>query len=273
MNDVMTAVHRQSLLKFMKRGTLELPLFIKYLRTPLIKRFERRYYQEASFIHLQTSSERDEAYRMLGRSYAVHFEKVHVAPNGIDASFIKLEYEGYDSNILLFMTSLEGSRAKEGQWFLKKIWPMVRERTDLTLYLVGSKPNGLTNLNDDRIVLKGFVEDLPQMCAQSAIGILPIFHKSGIINRLNDMLSVGMPVICTSAPASTLPDLINGKHVLIADNALDFADKIVQLYGNIELREKMSQDAKQFMKTRPTWNDFVNKLSNGLMNLSKAGDK
>ena len=93
-----------------------------------------------------------------------HRPEVIVLPNGVNEEIKECQYEGRDSNILLFMTHLQGARKFEHRWFMSKVWPIIREKTDMVLWIVGSAPETKFGwMDDERIKVLGFVESLKSL--------------------------------------------------------------------------------------------------------------
>ena len=55
-------------------------------------------------------------------------------------------------------------------------------------------------------------------------------------------------------------DLIPGKEILIADDPEDFAEQVLQLLSNPELREELSQNGRRAVEERYDWNMVSNTL-------------
>ena len=265
LNDVLTAEFMDSGHKFKKRRTKEFYLLFRMLRQWPIKRFERKLMQQADLIHVQSKVEVEKARKIFGKDFEENEYKFAPVANGVDTDFLALKHNGEHSNKILFVTPLSGARKLESHWFLKYVWPSIKNSTDLILVLVGRPPElPMTLLKDARIQIAGRVSDLGRSYQEATIGILPIFHRSGLINRLQDGMSVGLPMVCTQEVASTIPDLVNGRHVMIAKDAEDFASCVIQLYKEIETRKLLSRHAKSFMEKRSTWNEYGHRIESRL---------
>ena len=113
-------------------------------------------------------------------------------------------------------------------------------------------------LDDERIEVIGFAEDLLAVFEKTCLMALPIFHDSGYINRMYHALNAGIPLITTSWPPATDSRLKNGIHLSVADEAISFADKVLELYKDRNLRTRMSKSSRDVVSDDITWNESSN---------------
>ncbi len=64
----------------------------------------------------------------------------------------------------------------------------------------------------------GYVEDLTELIAQSAVFIVPLHAGGGMRVKIVDAWSWGIPIVSTTIGAEGL-DYVAGEHLLIADDA------------------------------------------------------
>ncbi len=254
LHDVKTSSYRNAGIKYLRGNVRDLQTLQRYLRSPLMKKQERRVLNACDVIHVVSESERLKAEKLVGNSDIT--QKIIVLPNGIDQSLIVRSYKGYMSNVLLFMTHLHGSRQTEARWFLRKVWPKIRANSDLELWFVGAPPRSHDKFDDERIKIKGFVKDLGEILEKVCISILPIFHNCGYINRLHDAMAAGVPVVLTSYPASTAPDLVDGEEIVIANSPEHFAEAVVNLYNDENRRLEISKSGKRYCAQQSNWNEL-----------------
>ncbi|MFC2048978.1 glycosyltransferase, partial [Elusimicrobiota bacterium] len=71
--------------------------------------------------------------------------------------------------------------------------------------------------------------------------------------------SCGMPVITTALGADGI-GAIAGEHLIVADTPSDFAEKVLLLMEDNNLRRKLSENAYQFVKEQYDWPVVVQQL-------------
>jgi glycosyltransferase involved in cell wall biosynthesis len=72
-------------------------------------------------------------------------------------------------------------------------------------------------------------------------------------------MALGRPVVSTSIGCEGL-DVVNGLHLLIADNAAQFAEKIMCLMTDKELYQRIVKEARQFVEGKHDWDIIAGQL-------------
>jgi len=86
--------------------------------------------------------------------------------------------------------------------------------------------------------------------------VAPIWSGGGTRLKILEAMSLGTPVIATSKGAEGLgarPE----EHILIADDPQLFADHVVRLLCDDELRNSISANALQFIKDHYDWKKLM----------------
>lgn len=244
-------------------------------RTPLIFLYERRYLKHIAAVHVQTPLELERVERLFWGS--IRKPVVFAAGNGVRAERLHspLRSKPRKAPIILFMTHLSGGRARESQWFLRKVWPLVvRSRPDAELWLVGTPPADtdffLQSLHG-QVRVKGYVSDLDACLAQATVGVIPTLHSSGWMNRIADYFKAGLPLVACSEPLRTVPNLKPGHHALQADHPDDFAESILKLVNSPETACHQARAARDLINTFPTWEETVALVETQLHKVSANG--
>jgi glycosyltransferase involved in cell wall biosynthesis len=156
------------------------------------------------------------------------------------------------------------------QYFVKDIWPLIRKKLPNTkLLIIGSNPpDEVTELgkNDNFIDVVGFVEDLDPYFDSCRISIAPLRFGAGIKGKIGTSASYGVPCVATSLAVEGM-DLIDGVNVLVADEDENFADKVVKLYNNDELWNRISRNSLDFVKRNYSFDMGKTRLQNLLNSL------
>jgi glycosyltransferase involved in cell wall biosynthesis len=83
--------------------------------------------------------------------------------------------------------------------------------------------------------------------------VVPIRKGSGTRLKILEAMAAGTPVVATTKGAEGL-DVIDGKHLLLADSPVIFADKTLWLLRNETLRRTLAANARSFVEQRYNWN-------------------
>jgi hypothetical protein len=211
-------------------------------------------------VHVQTERERDRARALVARSGR---PRIVQAQNGRKEELLAVVPAGPGSQNVLYMTHLAGGRARESAWFLERVWPLVRRRhARATLHLVGSPPApGAQPALGEGVVVHGYVEDLPALHHTMRLAVVPILHSTGIINRIVDALSAGLPVVSAPGPLATVPGLVAGRHALSARTPAEFADAVSRLLTEPDTWSALSAAGRELARAQPSWEESVARVA------------
>ena len=136
-------------------------------------------------------------------------------------------------------------------YLIREIWPLVRELDPrINLRVVGSDiPKEILRLEDpsNGINILGFVPDLDELIQTSRISVAPLIFGAGAKGKVLQSLSLGIPVIGTKIAAEGM-GLIDGLTIIVSENPRDFAQNIVDLYGNQEQWEFLQNNSMKFVR-------------------------
>lgn len=118
------------------------------------------------------------------------------------------------------------------KWFASEIMPKVVEKLpDIRVHLMGSNaPDEIVALANEHILFEGAVsdEELANFYNTCRISVVPLRYGAGIKGKVLEAMSLGMPVMTTHIGAEGISGAEN--ILCIADDAQEFADKLVALY-------------------------------------------
>lgn len=217
--------------------------YLKYLTTKL-RKFELGRLND--YDYLIAVSERDlKKFKKLGYR------------NGAIASPIGLNLENYASvkpiktlNSMCFIGALDWMPNAEGlEWFLTSTWPLIQHNfPEVHFHIAGrNTPAYLQQLNLDKTVVHGEVENAIDFINNHPIMIVPLFSGSGMRVKILEGMALGKIVITTNLGKEGI-EAENGKHLLIADTPQAFIDAIRLVKQNPELVAEISQNAKKFVE-------------------------
>ncbi len=210
-----------------------------------LKKYEQQMLNQ--FDKLLPISEEDAA---LARSIGVE-APMHIYPFGIDTqAFATLPATEMNALSVYHIGSMDWMPNLEAiEWLLAQVWPQVhRKHPDLHLYLAGKHmPPALLALDGkDGVVVPGMVADAQLFHLQHNIMLVPLLSGGGLRIKIMEALALGKTVISTSVGAEGIA-VRNGEHVLIADTAHAFADKISWCLAHPSEAQAIGQNARKLM--------------------------
>lgn len=136
-------------------------------------------------------------------------------------------------------------------WFAKEIYPLIREKMDVPFYVVGSKVTDEIKALEqpgNGIVIKGFVseEELKELYSTCKIVVVPLRYGAGVKGKVVEAIYHGAPIVTTSIGAE---GILEAEDVMVVrDVPREFAEAVVDLYGNVDMCCKMSRRTQEVIK-------------------------
>lgn len=217
----------------------------------LVRRFEAKTCHAATVtctVNAEDAAELERRYRLS--------QPAEVTQIGVDLSkFPNREKDPGGQMIGFFGNITWGANVDAVNWFVDDILPKVWEKMPLAQFRVigpGSGQVGIRN-RDPRIACVG-PSHVPDAMQDATIGIVPVISGTGVRLKLLEMFSLGVPVVTTSLGALGT-GCIDEEHALIADTADSFANAVVTLLENAELRKKLTRTGRELIQQH-SWESF-----------------
>ena len=140
-------------------------------------------------------------------------------------------------------------------WFAREGWPQVQAQfPHACLTVVGKNPPPeLVRLSGTRnIEVAGYVPDLTQVLAETAVLIVPLHAGGGMRVKILDAWSRGLPIVSTSIGAEGI-DLRDQENILIADTVETFAHSVQRLLGDLDLNQSLRQNGRRWVEQKYDW--------------------
>ncbi len=158
-------------------------------------------------------------------------------------------------------------------YFVEEVMPKIREKNiPFKVYIVGSNATEqievYANQHDD-IIVTGRIsdEELERLYSSCRLVIAPLRYGAGVKGKVVEALYNGIPLITTSVGAE---GLINVESSLkIADNAMEFANAVIEVYSKEELAIDLSKKSIQYCKENFSEKSADKQIFNNGINLLK----
>lgn len=116
--------------------------------------------------------------------------------------------------------------------------------------IVGANPTpAILSLREPRVEVTGFVNDLREYFVRASVLACPVWIGTGLKTKILQAMAIGTPVV-----ASTLANrgigAFPGQHLIVADEASEFAEAILRLTTDETSRIAITTLARQFVQTR-----------------------
>ena len=174
------------------------------------------------------------------------------------------------ANTLIFTGSFRYHANYEAMvWFVGSVFPLVLKKVpEVRLVITGDHANlPLPSLNN--VVLTGYVDDIKSMIASSTVALAPLRSGGGTRLKILEAMAVGTPVVATTKGAEGL-EANSGKHLFVADEPEEFANCIVRLFSDAQLRQQLAESGNQFVQRKYAWGNVMPELLRLVSRISKV---
>jgi len=200
--------------------------------------------------------------------------RVELLENGVDLDYFCPDHGAPPEEGTIICTGNMSyfPNANGVRYFVEKIFPLVKSRVPGARFLaVGQNPPAsVRRLGSPDVVVTGAVPDIRSYYLRSVVAVSPIRFGSGTLNKVLEPMALGVPVVATPVGTEGLP-MKNGEHLLIAESAEDFADRVVELLVDPALRHRLAMNALSLVRARYGWPQIAGKLEQAYGEIAGRG--
>lgn len=145
---------------------------------------------------------------------------------------------------LLFIGSAHTPNIDAVHYLYDEIMPLVWDKLpNVKVQIIGSVDKEINTISNKNIEFLGFVENVEPYFLNSKLMIAPLRYGAGVKGKVGQAFEYYLPVVTTSIGAEGM-FLENDINAMIVDNATDFANKIIEVYNQSEIWEKLSKNSE-----------------------------
>lgn len=134
-------------------------------------------------------------------------------------------------------------------WFASEVWPRIRAAfPGAHVYIVGKRPHPRLDVLREipGIIITGAVPDTRPYIRAAAVYIVPLWVGGGTRFKILEAGAMAKAIVSTSLGAEGFPNVEQA--VMLADNAVAFADACITLAKNTAVREEAGAQAQAFVR-------------------------
>ncbi|MGZ0655017.1 glycosyltransferase family 4 protein [Coraliomargarita sp. W4R72] len=246
-------------------NTLPLTLRERLLRKENLRKIaklEREAYAAVSGMIVCGWDDRDFLQKKLGES-----EKVFVLANGFNEVF-------FDANehprkltevpTFLFCGALDYSPNVDAiNWFADEIWPLIHQvMPEIIWRIIGKSPDARSEAwgKLEGVDLVGEVPDVRPYYQSSWAQVVPLRIGGGTRLKIVESLGMRCPVVSTTLGAQGL-DLPPEETILLADEPQSFADALIRVLRDSDLRQHLEVNGLKVVQENYRWEQLGQKLT------------
>lgn len=189
-----------------------------------------------------------------------------VLPNGVDLNYFHPNSDiQRDTATIVFSGKMSyHANISMVKYLVSEIMPRVwKARPETQLFIVGKDPPSDIKILEKNplVTVTGTVEDIRPYLWRATASIVPLLYGAGIQNKILEAMATGTPVITTSR---TLPALQvqPGKDLLVANDADEFAQNILRLINERNLKHAIGDSGLAYVKSNHAWVSIASQMTN-----------
>lgn len=201
-----------------------------------MERFEPE--QIRRFRHVFAVSEQDrEAMQRMEKT-----AETTVIPTGVDLTMYRFDSRAQQANgpVVVFAGSMDWKPNIDAvEYFSRKMWPQISASVPGARFrIVGRDPDArVWKLASPSIEVTGTVPSMAEYLREAAVLVVPIRIGGGTRIKIYEGMAMGKPTVSTNLGAEGL-DVLHGRDILLSDDPREFAEYVVNLLRNEELRRQ-----------------------------------
>ena len=199
------------------------------------------------FQHVIAVSENDRALM----TKWVDGDRVTVVPTGVDLAEYRPHPAAFDANpsapLITFVGAMDWEPNVDGvEYFCSEVWPLITaEVPQARLRIVGRNPDRrVQKWASDSIEVTGRVPSVVEHLHQSTAVIVPLRIGGGTRLKIYEAMATAKAVVSTTVGAEGL-DVHHGHDIMLADDARSFAQAVIMLLRDPELRRRYEKAAAE----------------------------
>ena len=179
-------------------------------------------------------------------------DRVTVVPTGVDLAQYQPDPAASDRNasapLITFVGAMDWEPNVDGvEYFCGEVWPQIKAEVPQARFrIVGRNPDrrvqkwasNSANTNDEAsIEVTGRVPSIVEHLRQSAVVVVPLRIGGGTRLKIYEAMATGKAVVSTTVGAEGL-DVHHGRDIILADDPRSFAQAVIMLLRDRELRRR-----------------------------------
>lgn len=186
---------------------------------------------------------------------------VWTVPNGVDVLEFSSDRPADSADeVVRFVGSLDVRMNTDAlKWFVNEVWPSVREqKSEAVFEVVGRNPTREVREMEATpgVRIRGEVDTVVPWYESAALTVTPFRFGGGSKLKVLESLSMHRPVVST--PTGTVGlDVSEDEGVLVRDDAVGFADSVVELLSSPDERTRLGDSGREFVTDHYAWDEIM----------------
>jgi len=196
----------------------------------------------ARFHHVIAVSDRDRDEMLAANPNCT----ITVVPTGVDTELYSVVPAALGTPpVVVFTGSMDWEPNLDAmEYFCREIWPAVLAAVpDARFQIVGRNPSGrIRRLASSSVAVTGTVPSVTSYLRDATVVVVPLRVGGGTRLKIFEAMAMGKALVSTTIGAEGL-DVMHGRDLLLADDPSSFAQCVIRLLRDPELRRRYEQSA------------------------------
>jgi sugar transferase (PEP-CTERM/EpsH1 system associated) len=225
-------------------------------------------YEDAVVAHFDASSLVTESEAAILRKRMPESNSIHVIGNGVDLEYFQPQAHPAstaetENEYLVFCGLMDYFPNVDAViWFSREALPIIRqEEPAIRFRIVGARPTrAVMELNTlPGVEVVGRVDDVRPFVQKAAVSVAPLRVARGVQNKVLEAMALAKPVVATPQACEGIPAEPE-KDILVADNPRDFAQAVLHLLRDEQLRREIATRARDYVERNHSWEKNLDRL-------------
>jgi len=189
-------------------------------------------------------------------------EEIMIVPNGVDHGFFKPQDQIKTNDVVFTGNMAYPPNVNAAEFLIRDIMPLVWQKLPkTTVLLAGATPDPkLRAFASEKVKVSGWLNDIREAYASSAVFIAPMRIGTGLQNKLLEAMSMKIPCITTPIANNALGGT-EGEHLLIGTTAAELAGHIISLLNDRQQADQIANNGFIFVHGNYNWESATGRLS------------
>lgn len=196
-------------------------------------------------------------------------ERIVVVPNGVDTQEFFFKENLEPSVDLLFVGNMSYyPNIKAAEYLVEHVFAtLVKHGIKVTVDVAGANPSlTVQALEAEHVQISGWVDNIVTTYHSARVFVAPLFHGSGLQNKILEAMACGIPVVTTKQTNNAI-GATEGKDLLIAETAEEFSLAIQRLLNDKTIYDALRRNARNFVEQKYSWDVSVSMLDNAIKSI------
>ena len=207
-----------------------------------LKKYEKNHFPEFDAIAAITPEDAERISSIAPESKVFHL------PAGIDlAAFSSQNTEKEEPGCIFHLGALDWMPNQEGvTWFIEKVWPFITQKMPGTKFYIAGRhiPGSFYKYENDQISVLGEIPNAAEFMSQKGIMVVPLLSGSGMRIKIIEGMALSKAIVSTNIGAEGI-DCRHGENILISDKPYEFAQNVLSLLKDPDLKYRISRNARK----------------------------